>query len=423
MFFYKNQNGDLAKLKTKLLITCPNDSNSIGGLFILDFNKNKLRKIFEGDLRGFSIHENKIYITDEARGVLIFNNQLKLENIIKIKNGDLHGLFVKKNNVYVVETSTDSIGIYNAKKLEKIDKITISNHKNDNHHINDIYIKNNCLYISMFSRSGSWKNKEADFDGVIAKYDLNKRKIVKILRKNLQFPHSIIEKENKMYFCESLNLNLSSLNSTLAKFGGYTRGLCFDNKYFYIGQSEMRHLDRILTKIPNVSLDCGLYIFDPKKQTNKFVPLPAKQIYQILPVKNFSYKFDTKITFNSNFAVKNFKNTDDWHYPDLNYRWMAKKNVSVCLLKEKNKNNLLIETYSGLPHKYLGKVFVNSRFMSYIKHNGPGKKKLKINTNKIPYGVVEIKFMVDKLWKPSNYLKSNDKRKLGLAFKRISFSK
>jgi len=418
MFFYKNQTDDLFKLETKLLISCPNNQNSLGGLFILDFKKNKIKKILEGDIRGFSIYRDKLYISNEAKGIEIYDQKFNLINILLIKNADIHGILAKNNLLYVSETATDTINIYDITTFKKIKSINISDSRNDSHHINDTFLKNNHLYISMFSISGTWKQKEENFDGVIVNYDLKTNKY-KIIKKNLQHPHSIVYIKNKLYFCESLNLNLSILNKTLAIFGGYTRGLYFDNKYCYIGQSEMRHLDRILSKVPNISLDCGVYIFNPKKHTNRFVPLPAKQIYQIGSIENFSFNYDTKIDFNSNTAIKNLKNINNWYYPDGKYRWMAKKTATIYLNKSKKHKYLISKIYNGFPEKYSASIIINSSQIHKIVFNSPSEKTFKFDISKVTNDILNIQIKVTNLWTPSKYLQTKDNRQLGLAIKKI----
>lgn len=65
---------------------------------------------------------------------------------------DLHGVAIDNDKAYIVETKTNSIGVYDLENdLERVDEIRFSPENDDVCHVNDLYIANEKLYVSMFS--------------------------------------------------------------------------------------------------------------------------------------------------------------------------------------------------------------------------------------------------------------------------------
>jgi hypothetical protein len=74
---------------------------------------------------------------------------------------------------------------------------------------------------------------------------------------------------------------LQDMNVVLATFNGFMRGLEFNGKYCYIGQSQQRHVTRLRDR-PNTSIDCGIHILDLDSHVSRFEQLNDLQdIYQI----------------------------------------------------------------------------------------------------------------------------------------------
>ena len=95
-------------------------------------------------------------------------------------------------------------------------------------------------------------------------------------------PHTVRVFDGKIAFCESFNLNVTVDGGILAQFTGYTRGLAFDGRFYYVGQSRMRHWGK--HKEPNLSADAGIHIFDTQTRLTRFLPIPTKQVYDIVIV-------------------------------------------------------------------------------------------------------------------------------------------
>ena len=97
-------------------------------------------------------------------------------------NTRAHGIAFdyKNKKFYVVCSNTDQIKIFDL-KLQYLNSISISNKykklKSPQHHINDIFIKDKYLYVSMFSLSGN--HKRNIYDGGVYKINIKNHKIVK----------------------------------------------------------------------------------------------------------------------------------------------------------------------------------------------------------------------------------------------------
>ncbi|MFX3632157.1 MAG: DUF4915 domain-containing protein [Candidatus Pristimantibacillus sp.] len=417
--FYRFQD-----LQTKLLVSCPKDPTSPGGLFVVDFAMKNISKILEADCRGIARCSNGFYIATNSNGILKLDDDLNIIQTYDVPALDLHGMKLRDNNLlYVVETSHNAIGIYQTDPFERIDEIKISPYSDDQNHINDIWLSNSSIYVSMFSLNGGWKDNKGSFDGVIAEYHLQTKELIKVHIENLQLPHSVTIIDNEILFCESLQLSLNKEHDTLATLGGYTRGLDFDGWNFYIGQSEMRHLSRILSIVPNVSIDCGIHIFDTVKRTNRFLQLPAKQVYEIMILNKPELRSDLpeSIHFNQDDALKCIS-INEWHDAEEHHRWMAAKTTTVKIFKNHSSDTLIIDSLNAFPGLYKCSIFVNQQLIGMITYENPDSRRDSFNISSCSSGPIEIAFVVDLLWSPSQQLNNTDTRNLGMGFKYIGFS-
>lgn len=267
--------------KQKLLFTCsqvPNDesNNSGGGLYIFDMDKNSIQKRLSGKFHELVVTDNKYYILDEFEGIKIFDKNF---NYIKTYEGlpgsIMHGLSYNEedNLLYVGNTGRDSISIIDEKSGDLLKEIFISKKYQegnvDKHHINDLHYYKGDLFISMFSFSGLWR--EGVYDGGIAKMDLNKEKITHYPKSDLWMPHSVNFINGEIVFVDSMRGDVYKTNNKkLVNVNGFVRGLAYDGKYYYIGQSEHRYFDRLKDVSNNIHLNCGIHLYDPIHKASRF---------------------------------------------------------------------------------------------------------------------------------------------------------
>lgn len=196
----------------QVLITCCNQN---GGLYLAYFKDQQyeLKKVLNVECRGIAKYGNSFVVVSNTDGIFILDEQL---NVIKHKalstSLDLHGIAIADDKAYIVETKTNSIGVYDLQNnMERIDEIIFSSENEDVCHVNDLFIANDKLYVSMFSYPlkkkclsfASYSTQKTINQGVIIEYSLRKRKIVKVFHDKLFQPHSVLLYENQLYYCVS----------------------------------------------------------------------------------------------------------------------------------------------------------------------------------------------------------------------------
>lgn len=277
----------------RILVSCCNQK---GGLYLVHFKDQQyeLKKVLNVECRGIAKYGSSFVVISNYHGVFILDKNLK---VIKKKalstELDLHGIAINNDKAYIVETKTNSIGIYDLKNdFERIDEIRFSPKNDDVCHVNDLYIANDKLYISMFSYPSmknfytypSFSPNKKIHQGVILEYSLHGRKIIKILHSKLFQPHSIQVYDKQLYYCVSGKFLVKRNEEVIFSCLGYTRGLAIKNQTLFIGQSESRHIEVLLKEHRNLLFDCGIYIYDISTKLSSFVHLPSEEIYGILVI-------------------------------------------------------------------------------------------------------------------------------------------
>lgn len=410
-------------IKSKLLISCPKDANDPGGLYIVDFELNTISQILVGDCRGIAPYIHGYFIATNSNGILKLDKQFNVLNQYESPSLDLHGAMIDGHEslLYVVETKHNTIGIYKIDPFMRIDEIKISHYDTDHNHINDIWIESDSMYVSMFSFEHNWRRVEGTYDGVIAEYDIPTKSFKKIIHSGLQLPHTVKIINGDIYYCDSLNLNIKRDDSTIAQFNGFTRGLAYDDWHFYVGQSELRHLEKIVKKLNNVTLDCGIHIFDPISHTSRFFKIPANQIYEIIIINETTadkHPPSSLELFQENSTQ--YLVAGDWHINEPNLRWMASRSASLYLHSEEPVQLLKFEAFNGLPENYNIKIFINNTKIYELEFEGNQEIATEIKLENTVVGDVKITFEVSELWLPAERLGTDDDRKLGLALRKVS---
>ena len=286
----------LQNLKKKLLISSglpPNKiKNSGGGLYEIQLRGSEwsIKKVYSGTVHGVIKIDNQFAISDSTNGIILLDKKYKIKKKSKYPlNTRAHGIAYdkKKNYFYVACSNTDKIKIFDG-NLRYVDTISISNkfeiYKSPQHHINDLYVMDGFLYVSMFSLSGH--HKRNIYDGGVCEINLETKKIQNKLYGSLTMPHSIKYINENFVILDSLKGNLVVGNNIVATFSGFSRGLSFDGKYYYIGQSRNRNYSLINNKKSNVSIDNTILIYDEKKKISRNLLLPynISEIHEVLVV-------------------------------------------------------------------------------------------------------------------------------------------
>ena len=274
---------DIQSVSTQLLISCydTEDKDFGGGLYHYDINEMSYQKVFSGRCHGISCYGEHFYVIDDSvTGVRIFDNKLVEEKILTLPKGiGPHGIAYHPDEqcIAVAQSSTDSVCFYDTNDSSLLNQINISDkyqHTNvAQHHINDIMILGNSLYVSMFSITGNWKR--GVFDGGILEYNIKTGKCYGTVVSNLWCPHSILLANNAISYLDSMRGDLYDTTwIKITSIPGWARGLAFDGHYYFIGQSLHRHLDRLTGASNNIPINAGIYIVDPVTKATRFLHLP-----------------------------------------------------------------------------------------------------------------------------------------------------
>ncbi len=262
-------------------------SSGGGGIYIINTKNNNYFKILKGQFRCIRHYKKEIYVSiEQFKGTIIFFNlkgkilkEISLK-IYKSKNNlsaNTVGLAIdrKKELLYVSDSYMDQIYVVSIKSKKIIKRIQFSTkykQANSYHHINDLYLVNNKLYVSYFSKSGRWKKNI--FDGGITSINLLSGK-KKVIINNLIKPHSIKFFDNKYLICNSVKGELIMNGKVLGDFPGFLRGLDYDDNYFFLGQSETLYMSGLKFKYKNTMNNAGIYLFDIKTKSSRFLATPS----------------------------------------------------------------------------------------------------------------------------------------------------
>ena len=273
---------EIKNYNQQLIFTCSDapdakSKNSGGGLYTFNREgKRKKRKVHNGQFRGLVKSNNHYIVADGYEGIKVFNKKLELVNSYSaLTNANIHGVsfWPEKNSLFISNTGRDSISIINLDSGEYEDEIFISSeyqNNGDRHHINDIYYHEGFLFISMFSFSGFWK--KGVYDGGVAVLNLKNKKITNYIFNDLWMPHSIKFINGEIVIIDSMLGDIyKTSNKKLLNINGFIRGITFDGKYFYIGQSEHRHFNRLQDVSNNISINCGIHLYDEKSKVSRFI--------------------------------------------------------------------------------------------------------------------------------------------------------
>jgi hypothetical protein len=266
----------------------PNSDVSGGGIYKFTFKNRELTKLSSGRYCQFFKAKDMYYVVEHYQGVKVFDLDFNHVKTYEILPWSLpHGVTMNMEleQLYISNTGLDSISVVDMKTGERIDEIFIKNDKEskefDMHHINDLAYYNGYLYASMFSFSGEWK--QGCYDGGVAKIDVNKKEVVGYVMKDMWMPHTIQFIGGEIALADSMRGDVYKTSTKkLVNLPGFIRGFDYDGRYYYIGQSEHRHFDRLKDYASVIHLNCGIHVFDEETKVNRFYDLgELSNIHQI----------------------------------------------------------------------------------------------------------------------------------------------
>jgi hypothetical protein len=259
----------------------PEEGPGGGGLYHVQFSAEKttVEKVYSGKCHSIVKKDDVYLVVDCNFGLVRFDKQFRLlEKYALPERYRVHGLaYSEQTKCYYMGCSHSDVIVKLNEDFSFSDEIRLSDKFEKTgeaaHHFNDTLIIGNSLYQSMFSVTGNWK-KEV-FDGGIVEFDIDTEQPVGVLHNNLWMPHSIGLFDGSLTILDSLRGNLLTNNfQTQGSFPGFTRGLDYDGRYFYIGQSKNRNYSKTIGVSNNISIDTSVIIFNPVNKISKSISLP-----------------------------------------------------------------------------------------------------------------------------------------------------
>jgi hypothetical protein len=256
-------------------------SRAGGGLYKYHLGPNKIERLIKGSFRQlicagefiFAVEfvECKLYKLDKSFNV-IEKYDLDGANYCGI---DYHQ---GSNLLVLVNAGIDTVSLYDADNFSLVDRVEYSSKNSDDgatsqHHLNDVCVSGDYIYISYFSHSGNWK--KGIHDGGISEISLKNISTppVPVVR-GLWKPHSPKIINGELCYLDSMRGRFYTNDQVIAgEFPGFARGLAFDGRFYYVGQSEDMYMSRRFGTTNNIMLNAGFYLFDPDTKASRFYPM------------------------------------------------------------------------------------------------------------------------------------------------------
>jgi hypothetical protein len=275
---------DLEQIETEFYFTSgtvPVEGEEYGGgLYncIVKGSKVFLKKVYSGPCYGAIAYDGGILFVDTDKGVFFYKDVSLIHKGELPKGSRAHGISFNSDNNKFYITCSYLDGVLELNKDFQIEReFSLSTKLKEQgepmHHTNDNYALGNSLFVSMFSSTGNWKNDI--FDGCIAEFNIETGERLSDVYTGLYMPHSVKMYNGGLHILDSLPGHLRYNNMSIqGTFPAFTRGLDFSGGLYYIGQSKNRNYSKVMGVSNNISIDCGVVIFNPELKASRFIQFP-----------------------------------------------------------------------------------------------------------------------------------------------------
>ncbi len=259
-----------------------------GGLYVCNTAESTLDKKASGHFREVAVIGDQLYAVEYVqKKIHVFSKDFKKLDELDIDQSGKNeekpnacgiAYYPKKKLIFVANAGSDTINVYDEVNFKFREKIQFSPKFNQTgqgqHHINDICIAGESLLVSYFSYSGNWK--KGIMDGGISEFDLNDlSKKPAPLVDGLWMPHSVKYIDGQICYLDSMRGEFFIGNKKPAgKFPGFARGLAYDGRFYYVGQSEDMYMSRLFGVSLNIMCNAGVYLFDVETKVSRFYSFP-----------------------------------------------------------------------------------------------------------------------------------------------------
>jgi len=286
----------------RLLISSPDhkiyseldkDSNVGGGLYVYGLQERSCEKKLSGTFHEIVDAGDVYYVAEESKGIFRISKDFEVLDTFGAEAGmKCHGIAYspERNIVCLACTGLDKVVAYDAGTRKKLFDVKLTDKVEKTgrpfHWLNDLHIRDNFLYVSLFSHSGSQLN--GVYDGGILRIDLDDLDRRDVLIRDAWMPHTVRFFDSQICFLDSMNGHFyRTSKNVVGEFNGFVRGLAFDGRFYYIGQSETRYFDRLRGMKKHIAMSAGFYLFDEDTKAAKFFCTPQiRQIHDVCYIGN-----------------------------------------------------------------------------------------------------------------------------------------
>ncbi len=196
---------------------------------------------------GLTSDNNNLYALFRSHGVFYVAGftlddfqRFFCQPLTEVRDG--HSLFVRMGQLYVVSTGTDQVLRYElARNGIKNPQViwSASEAGRDTHHVNSVAEWNGNIVVSCFGpkRGELWASA---VEGYIHDIDRDLR-----IKDDIHHPHSLSVRGGQLYYCESSERRVASLDRSIFELDGYTRGVAWlSDDLVCIGSSVGRKVSK-----------------------------------------------------------------------------------------------------------------------------------------------------------------------------------
>ena len=265
------------------------DTDIGGGLYVYSLQEQTCKKVLDGTFHQIVDTGQEYYVAEEREGICKVSKQFERIDTFGFEPGSsCHGIAYcpERNIVCVGRAGLDKVSAYDAATQELVSTIELSTQMERSggraqHWVNDLCIRDDYLYICMFSLSGAYL--KGIYDGGILQVDLEDLSKRYVLVHDAWMPHTVRFFDSQICYLDSMNGYFYRTNKNiLGEFNGFMRGLAFDGEYYYVGQSETRYFERLKGIKKHIAMSAGFYLFDDETKAAKFFSTPnIRQIHDL----------------------------------------------------------------------------------------------------------------------------------------------
>lgn len=264
-------------------------SKNGGGIFHVSDQFTDASCVLRGSYRQIKKHPSGFIAIEYVQNKLIlFTEEGKVLKTTNLEFANYCGLTVIKEigMIAAINAGKDLITLFDLDtfKFKKHIPFGEKSLGTSSYHINDCCSDGKSLYVSYFSKSGSWK--KGIYDGGVVDFNLDNPDKSLELYKDLWMPHSPEFFEDELHVCDSMRGIVYQNNKTkLCQINSFLRGLAYDGKYYYVGTSENMYISRLQNSTNHFLANAGICIVNTSNPLFRFIPfIENMNIHDIIAI-------------------------------------------------------------------------------------------------------------------------------------------